>query len=217
MREATRENLVVLEVFGEGKTDIGKDSVTPQLPNQGVVNIVVHRLCGNPAEMRVKTKRYAHLQQGKGLWQKVRFAKRQARYNKGTRGVVFVLDTEGDNEVIAKLAKGRDHELPEFPLAIGVAQPCIESWLLVDPSALCQALGLPGSPELPENPESLPAPAHDRKHNPKIVLAELGANSQHKKDAIARTLDLNTGRKRCPFGFEPFAAEIETLIRPLFT
>lgn len=216
MPEALRENLIVLEVFGEGKTDIGTESAIPRCPDQGVVPIVVHRMCGKPAAMRVKTKRYAHLQ-GKGLWQKVCFAKRQSRYNKGTRGAVFVLDTEGNDKVITELAKGRDHELPEFPLAIGAAQPCIESWLLVDPSALCQTLGLPRSPELPENPESLPAPAHNRKHNPKIVLAVLGAKSQPQKDTIALTLELDAARKRCPLSFEPFAAEIETLLRPLFT
>ncbi len=120
MPEGHGQTLIVFEVFGEGKTDIGKVSVTLRLPNQGVVPIVVHRMCGMPAVMRVKTKRYAHLQ-GKGLWQKVRFAKRQARYNKHTQGAVFVLDTEGDDRVVAELAKGRDCELPDFPMVIGAA------------------------------------------------------------------------------------------------
>jgi hypothetical protein len=215
MPEGARENLIVLEVFGEGKTDIGKETATPQLPDQGVVPILVYRLCDQPTVMRVKTKRYAHLQ-GKGLWQKVRFAKRQARYNARTCGAVFVLDTEGDDKVIRELTKGRDHELPGFPLAVGAARPCIESWLLGDSSALRQALGLGHSPELPEDPESLPAPSHNRKHNPKTVLAKLGADSQVQKDKIAQKLNLNAARKRCPLSFEPFAAEIETLIRPLF-
>jgi hypothetical protein len=215
MAEATRENLIVLEIFGEGKTDIGKASATERLPDQGVVPILVHRLCGKPAEMRVRTKRYAHLQ-GKGLWQKVRFAKRQSRYNTRSRGAVFVLDTEGDDKVIVELAKGRDHELPDFPFAIGAARPCIESWLLVDSSALEQVVGIVSSAELPENPESLPAPSQDRNHNPKAVLAEHGADSQDQKDSIARKLDLSMARQRCPIGFEPCANEIETLISPLF-
>ena len=89
MSDAALEGAIVLEVFGEGKTDIGGESQKPRLPDQGVLPIVVHRLCGKPVAMQVKTKRYAHLQ-GKGLWQKVAFAKRQARYNRNTRGAVFV-------------------------------------------------------------------------------------------------------------------------------
>jgi len=215
MPEAARGNLIVLEVFGEGKTDIGKESAMPRLPDQGVVPILVYRLCHKPAAMRVKTKRYAYLQ-GKGLWQKVRFAKRQARYNKDTCGAVFVLDTEGNDNVIKELTKGRDHELPRFPLAVGAPRPCIESWLLGDSSTLCQTLGLGPSPELSEDPESLPAPSKNRKHNPKTVLAKLGADSQIQKDTIAQELNLKTAREQCPVSFEPFAAEIETLIRPLF-
>lgn len=61
MPEAALDNLIVLEVFGEGKTDFGKDSAMPRLPDRGVVPILVHRLCDKPAAMRVKTKRYAHL------------------------------------------------------------------------------------------------------------------------------------------------------------
>ena len=215
MPEAALENLIVLEVFGEGKTDIGKESAMPRLPDQGVVPIVVHGLCGKPAVMRVKTKRYAYLQ-GKGLWQKVRFAKRQARYNKDTCGAVFVLDTEGIDTVITELAKGRDHELRGFPMAIGAARPCIEAWLLVDASALRQALGRTHSPELPNNPESLPAPSRNRTSNPKTILAELGAVSQIQKDAIAQKLDLKAVRECCLLSFEPFAAEVETHLRPLF-
>jgi hypothetical protein len=165
--------------------------------------------------MPVNTKRYAYLQ-GKGLWQKVRFAKRQARYNKSTCGAVFVLDTEGDDGVVQELTRGRDYELAGFPLAVGAARPCIESWLLVDSSAVRQTLGLDHLPELPEDPESLPAPSHNRTHNPKTVLTKLGANSHIHKDRIAQILGLKAARKRCPLSFEPFAAEIETHIRPLF-
>lgn len=216
MPDVAPESQVVLEIFGEGKTDIGKASEKPSLPDQGVVPIFVHRLCGKPATMRVKTKHYAHLHHKKSLWQKVRFAKRQARYNRDTRGVVFVLDTEGKDTLITEMAKGRDHELPDFPLAIGAAQPCIEAWLLVDSTTLQKTMALPHLPKLPEQPESLPAPARNRNHNPKSLLAVHGANSQPHKDALAQKLDLSVVRSRCPVSFEPFATEVERLIRPLF-
>ena len=47
------DDKVVIEVFGEGKTDVGHD---PQLrrPQKGVVPTLLHKLCGKPQRMRVK-------------------------------------------------------------------------------------------------------------------------------------------------------------------
>jgi hypothetical protein len=214
MPDAAVDDTIVLEVFGEGKTDIGTESHQPREPIEGVVPILVHRLCDKPARLRVKSKRFAFLQ-GKRLWQKVWFAKRQASYNRGTSGVVFVLDTEGDDKILGELAKGRDNGIPEFPMAIGVAQPCIEAWLLSDGSALRLALQLPRTPEVSEQPESLPADQRDRQH-PKRLLAEIGAKSQVQKDGAAARIDLELSRTRCPLSFEPFAAEVGARIKPLF-
>ena len=215
MPEANREDVIVLEVFGEGITDFGEGTVTAIHPDQGVVPILVYRLCGKPTTMRVKAKRFAHLQ-GRKLWQKVCFAKRQANYNNGTRGAVFVLDTEGDDKVVRTMAQGRDHELPDFPMAIGAARPCIEAWLLADPSAIRELPGRSRATEAVDSPESLPAPRVNRQHNPKTVLAALGADSKAQKDTIANKLDLSAARQRCSLSFEPFAAEVETLLQPLF-
>ncbi len=213
MPDAADENPVVFEVFGEGKTDVGGESSISRLPDEGVVPILVHRICGMPSVMRVKTKTYAHLQ-GKGLWQKVRFSNRQAFYN-GTHGAVFVVDTEGNDKTISELIKGRDHELPDFPMAVGAPRPCIESWLLADSSAVRRSLGSSCSTALPEDPESLPAPCIDRRHNPKTVLAEQGVDSQRQKDSIARNLDITMVCDRCLLSFKPFVVEVETHLRPL--
>jgi len=43
-------------------------------------------------------------------------------------------------------------------MAVGVAHPCVEAWLLVDSLAIARALGLSNSVVVPSNPESLPAP-----------------------------------------------------------
>ena len=159
----------VIEIVGEGKTDIGRGGDQPGPPTDGIVPVLVHALCNRPESMRVRRKPLPSLQ-GKKLWQKVQFAKRQAFYS-GSTGLVFVLDTEGDHpDQLKKLQQGRDSALPEYPAAIGVAHPCIEAWLLADASAISRAMELAQRPEVPAEPESLPAPSKDRNGNPKAVL-----------------------------------------------
>ena len=209
---------LIIEVVGEGKADIGRR------PTEGVVPILTRKLCGKPQRMLVKRRAYAMLQ-GKGRWRKVQFAKRQAHYNKTTDGVVFVLDSEGDQKKLkgAKkdLEKGRDADGLSIPMAVGVAHPCIETWLLADATAIRRGLDLHESPEVTEEPESLPAPCEDRKRNPKTVLARAAGSakkelSAKQKDKIATAVnDLELLRQRCPAGFAPFADEVQRHIRPL--
>ncbi len=212
------ENTVVIEFFGEGKTDIGTGS-EPTPPTAGVVPILVHQLCERPATMRAKRRSFAFLQ-GKNLAQKVRFAKRQAFYNRSA-GAVFVMDSEGDDrkrqKVLDEMVRGRSLESTSLPLAVGVAQPCIEAWLLVDRQAVEQAARVKGPLELPADPESLPAPCANETGNPKAVLIHWGVRSAAQKDTIALAIsDLSLLVERCPQGFGRFAQEIRQFIRPLF-
>lgn len=159
----------VIEICGEGKGDLGKDSAMEE-PKAGVVPILVHAMCGKPPEMRVKRRSVPSLQ-GKGLAQKVKFAKRQAFYNKSA-ALVFVMDSEGNHKQrIKELKEGRDSGLPDFPAAVGVAHPCIEAWLLADAAPIYKAHNLSVLPTVPDTPEDLPAPRHDGKNNPKVALA----------------------------------------------
>lgn len=220
----TSDREVIIEVIGEGPTDVGKNPAV-QRPTQGVVPILLHKLCGKPDRLRVKPKGQIHLQ-GKSLSQKVRFAKRQACYNPSTHAVVFVLDSEGDRRQLQQrrdeLETGRDQELPDFPMAVGVAHPCIESWLLADAAAIRRALDLDRSPKVPGRPEELPAPCNDRNNNPKTELAKLSPAARKElsvaeKNAIALAMnDMGQVRSRCPQGFAPFADEVEERIGPLF-
>ena len=156
---------LVIEIVGEGRTDSGRGGDKPEVPTNGVP-ILVHRLCDQPEAMMVRRRPLPFLQ-GKGLWQKVRFAKRQA-FNSSSAGLVFVLDTEGNHPgQLEQLRRGRDSELSEFPTAIGIAHPCIEAWLLSDASAIARAMGQTQQPDTPIEPESLPAPHKERNQNPK--------------------------------------------------
>jgi hypothetical protein len=215
---------VVVEVFGEGKADIGPGE-GPRRPTKGVVPILLHSLCGKPANMVVKCRQTQFLVRKKRLHQKVQFAKRQARYNR-SHAAVFVVDSEGGSKELkqkkSELATGRDRELPDFPMAIGVAHPCIEAWLLADATAIRRGLGLSLTPRAPDDPESLPAPCQDAGRNPKRVLCELADVakkdlSSAEKDRIANAMnDPTLVRQRCPLGFAPFADEVEKQVRPLF-
>ena len=219
----TPDATTVIYIFGEGKTDIGQ-ATEPEPPDKGIVAILTHTLCGKPPGMRVQRRPIAMLE-GKGLWQKVRFAKHQAHGR--SAGAVFAKDSEGGTRELqqtkADLKKGRDSCLAKFPMAIGVAHPCIESWLLADGPAIRQTLKLPRTPTVPDKPEELPAPRQDSNDNPKEVLRKLaGATTKElpakEMDGIAKAMnDMDLMRKRCPLGFAPFADEVDEYISPLFS
>ncbi|MFN0053985.1 MAG: hypothetical protein ACKV0T_17540 [Planctomycetales bacterium] len=214
----TDADQVTLEIIGEGVTDVGPRNASADRMSEGVVVILVHRLCGSPGQMRVKRNHFPYLH-GKKLWQKVKFAKRQAFYNKGVQGAVFVMDSEGIPAVLGELVRGRDNEFPDFPMAVGIAHPCIEAWLLCDPEAIRRAGKLKERPLLPEHPEQIPAPQHHRGLNPKTELARIsGAESASEKSAIAHQIrDLAALRAGCPLGFGVFSVEVERFLMPLFT
>ena len=218
------DDKVVVEVFGEGRTDVGHDP-RPQAPNKGVVPILLYRLCGKPATMRVKRYAIPFLQQeiaSRGLRKKVEAARKLA-YRNRSQAAVFVVDSEGDLERRREqLTEGRDAGPSSPPMAIGVAHPCIESWLLADASAIQQGMDLPAIPNVPDHPENLPAPCRDREDNPKTRLTKIAGStkkelSAKEKHQIAAAMnDMKRVRTRCPLGFAPFADEVENRIRPLF-
>jgi len=216
-------DVFIIEVVGEGKTDIGPATPNPviELPTTGVVPILLHKLCGLPATMRVKRRKESFLQ-GKTLEQKVKFSKRQANYN-GAAGFVCVFDTEGDHPAkLQEICRGRDAEHHNFPAAVGVAHPCIEAWLLSDGKAIARGTlqtTLPVAP--PARPEDLPAPCRDKITNPKLVLGRCAGESRPlamaDTSAIAAHIqDLDLLRARCPMSFASFADEVEARIRPIF-
>ena len=212
------ESVVVLQLYGEGVTDVGPQTTNPVHPTKGIATIFVHALCGAMPQLRVRSAHYAHLHGKKSLWQKVKFAKRQSFYDRGVSGVVFIMDSEGIPEVLNELIHGRDAEHADFPMAVGMAHPCIEAWLLCDAKAIQSALSLSKPSQLPSGIESLPAPQQNRALNPKSELKRIaGVESASQKNAIAlRIKDFELLRTACPIGFARFADEIEGRIKRLF-
>lgn len=211
---------MIIEIIGEGKTESGRNPSDLKSPKSGVLSIVVHKLCGNPIDMKVVFKPLHSLQKGT-LERKAKFERLQAYYSKYS-GIVFVVDTDGDHpNKITALKKGRDTGPNEIPMAVGVAHPCIEAWLLADAKAIHKGLELAECPNVPDQPEELPAPCKDRERNPKT---ELGKFTNSKRDLSAKEMssiasnikDLDIVRERCPRSFAPFADEVESRIKPLF-
>jgi len=219
------DDIVRIDIFGEGRADVGQDDRLRE-PTGGVVPILVHRLCGKPATMRVKCYKQVHLERiepqfRSGYEQKAERFRKLARQNKA-RGAVFVVDSDGKvDERRAQLVAGRDAGPSEPPMAVGVAHPCVEAWLLADATAVRRGMGLPRTPNVPDQPEQLP-PEKQRPDHPKKVLAKAAGTrgpdlSAPKKDKIAKAMnDPALVRQRCPLGFAPFADEVEEHIHPLF-
>ena len=98
--------------------------------------------------------------------------------------------------------------MPDFPMAVGVAHPCIESLAIGRRRRpFAAAWILPRRRPFPRSPRQLPAPCQDRDHNPKTVLrehreaCEQGKLGGREKDRIAAAMnDISLLRKRCPLG-----------------
>ena len=155
--------------------------------------------------MRFVTRPFAALQ-GKGLDKKVQFVKRQAFYS-GRSGAVFVMDSEGDlARRLSKMVEGRNRELPRFPMAIGVAHPCMEAWLFTDPTAIRRGLGLEKTPNVTEEPEALPAPCQDGARNPKTILRDAASALKGELSSKEKTR-LRRPQMTCPW-FEIAALKV---------
>ena len=215
----------IIEIIGEGKLDIGEvkesDKHRPGPPTSGVVPILVHKLCSQHHSLKVIRRRVSSLEKG-GINRKVAFAKKQAFYNRSD-GAVFVVDTEGDNpeKKREQLIAGREAKYPDFPMAVGVAHPCIETWLLVDARAIVRGMKLQAAPVMHLDPESLPAPRKNESLNPKTVLAQCAGStrgiSASEAAAIASHInDLEAVGNICRKGFRPFAEEVKARLAPLF-
>ncbi len=156
---------------------------------------------------------------GKGYDRKLMFALRQAR-DGDYHGVVATIDRDASRgrERFKSLVAGRarDREMqPPLPTALGCADPHAEAWLLDDPVAVRDVLGLPPAQEIPDVV---------RETDPKQALCELQAKSARAHDApalicgeIAARLELSRCAHRRETGLQAFASDVEDELGPLRT
>ncbi|HOW19816.1 MAG TPA: hypothetical protein PLC79_12340 [Phycisphaerae bacterium] len=155
----------------------------------------------------------------KGYRSKLLFAMRQAQDSHSV-GLVAVVDADRDHEGrrLRAMREARDEERTRsavFPTALGEAFPHGEAWLLDDPSAVREALGLPAD-------TAVPTVRHAK--NPKKSLEELHATSRRTGDRpvdvwadIARRLDPSRCAHAAETGFSQFAGEVRCEIGPVVT
>ncbi len=123
-------------------------------------------------------------------------------------------DREKTRKRLAKLEAGRDadrQKLPRIPCALGEARPHGDAWLLDDPVAVCDALGIHRDTKIPASRE-----AKDRRK----VLNDVIATSPKANDnvldvlaAIAARLDPSRCLHGKETGFKAFLEEVESELR----
>jgi hypothetical protein len=154
----------------------------------------------------------------KGYGLKLWYLLREARTD-GHDGVVAAVDADKDRarEKLTQLKRARDADRAQrapLPTALGEACPHNEAWLLDDPVAVREALGLATDALIP-NVRDCPYP--------KTALEELHRQSSHASNApldvwadIAARVDEHRCRHKTETGFEAFAREVRAELGPLF-
>ncbi len=109
---------------------------------------LVERILGR--RVREDFRRWARLRGGSGYERKLAFAVRQAK-DAGTQGVVAAIDKDKSQGRLRALREQRDLEQTHgaFPIAVAEAVPHSEAWLLDDPVAVRECLGLASDVEIP--------------------------------------------------------------------
>ena len=176
---------------------------------------LVERFLGVP--VHEETRPWARLHRGRGYRAKLRFALKQAQVSQSD-GLVATVDADKDRQdrrLRELKAAGDEHRSasPAFPTTLGRAIPHGEAWLLDDPSAVKNVLGLLSSTEIPTVTtrgdcksilEGLWRGSDRTKESPTIIWAE-----------IARQVDPQRSNHRHETGFEDFLDEVRRELGPL--
>jgi hypothetical protein len=156
-----------------------------------------------------------HARGRRGYGRKLRYAIRQAR-DRSLSGVVATVDSDKapPRERLRELRQSRDDDRTTsapLPTALGEAVPHLEAWLLDDPEALREALGLDSREDVPT--------VRKAKH-PKTELNSLIEKSSYDRSLldhlseISRRCDPIRCRHASETGFKLFVDDVKTELGP---
>ena len=125
---------------------------------------------------------------------------------RGFDALVFLIDEDGQRERVAQIDDAQNSALSQLSRAMGVAIRTFDAWMLADEGALTGVLGYQVGRQ--RDPENI--------RDPKAVCASLLAESPASMTQtemyarIANEVDMAILSARCPSGFAPFAARVES-------
>jgi hypothetical protein len=181
--------------------------------DEAMVPAIVNRTFPQVTKDEFRAWKNIRLDRGRGYEDRLKFALRIA-IDAGMVGVVATLDRDkaksGDRLSALRSARENhrtDSSKPRLRIALGEANPHAEAWILDDPKAIRDVLGLPTSTEVPNvrdcgSPkDSLHAlfDQSDRDDDELVLLAEL-----------ASALNDNRCNHRTETGFQDFIDDIAT-------
>lgn len=193
-------------IVSEGKHELGGGA------SEGALAILVSRLLSVPArcscEKISSSKVRIHRRPGKGgslclralAW--CRYA-RQENFD----AVIVLLDQDGDGSRLPEIDTAQRRPTPAVPRAMGVAVRSFDAWMLADEKALTQVLEKPVQRQ--PDPETI--------RDPKQACVKLrdssgcGLSTTDLYAALARRIDVDQLRERCPNGFATFADRVRKL------
>jgi len=126
----------------------------------------------------------------------------------GFDALVLVIDQDGEPIRMRQINQAQDCVgVSDIPRALGVAIRSFDAWMLADHEALSRVLEI--AVQTQRKPEGIKRPKDVCESLRDDSLKDLPLREMY--EAVARLVDLDMLRKRCPLGFEPFAERVEAL------
>jgi hypothetical protein len=202
-----------LRIVGDGE----RDAVTlPPLVKRIMDCEFTHESTPWPRLHRGQKKIPSYSLKGYGL--RLAYLYRSAR-SRGADGLVACIDADKNRrrQRLRQIKQAREADRSLFaplPTALGEAKPHSEAWLLDDPVAVREGLGLSKDHVVPNALNTT---------SPKTMLEELHAASERRNQrpldvwpAIAANLDVSRCAHSKQTGFAPFVEELRAELGPLF-
>ena len=193
-------------VVSDGKHELGPDSdqgalveLTRRMLNR---EVVFKRMKANDRVVKTHALRGKFTDYEKRAKGWVRYAQHQ-EYD----ALVFVIDQDGHKKRETGVENAQIHTHFVIPRAMTVAVQKFDAWMLADEVAMSKVLG--GNVQRQKDPES--------NQDPKSECEKIIAASQRNLSLtefyfqVAKVINLDSLRKRCPRGFDKFRTRVEKL------